>query len=235
MSEFEITSFDASEFSGRVRLFPLPNLVLFPHVLQPLHIFEPRYRDMLEEALTADRLIAMALLAPGWEPHYDERPPLYPIACLGRVATYHRLADGRYNLLLQGLKRVALVRELPPTKSFREAEVLLHEDAYPSAASLDRPQLQRELLQAFKHALPRLPEGMDQLEQLLTSDVSLGMLTDLAAYTLELSLPVKQRLLAEANVDHRARLLLTELASLAEAPPPSAGRDIKFPPDFSCN
>ncbi|MBX9787441.1 MAG: LON peptidase substrate-binding domain-containing protein [Pirellulales bacterium] len=235
MSEFEIMSFDASTFTGRVRLFPLPNLVLFPHVLQPLHIFEPRYRQMLEEAVAADRLIAMALLAPGWEPLYDERPPLHPVACLGRVATYHRLADGRYNLLLQGLKRVALVRELPPTKLFREAEVQVCEDNYPLEATAQRPALQRDLLQAFRHALPRLPEGMDQLEHLLRADVSLGMLTDLAAYTLELPLDIKQRLLAEPNVDCRAQTLLAELRSLPAASGESSAGRAKFPPDFSCN
>ncbi|MGD9644775.1 MAG: LON peptidase substrate-binding domain-containing protein [Pirellulales bacterium] len=235
MSEFEIMGFDASAFAGQTRLFPLPNLVLFPHVLQPLHIFEPRYRLMLEDALAADRLIAMALLAPGWEAQYDQRPALHPVACLGRVATYHRLADGRYNLLLQGLKRVTLVKELPPTKPFREAEVQVREDVYPLEATSQRPRLQRDLMQAFKHALPRLPEGIDQLEHLLRADVSLGMLTDLAAYTLELPLDVKQRLLAEANVDCRARLLLDELRAMVAAPADRAADRGKFPPDFSCN
>src|ERR1041384_3715325 len=94
--------FSPDTFSGRARLFPLPNLVMFPHVVQPLHIFEPRYREMLEDALASDRLIAMALLAPGWEDDYHGRPALYPTACLGRVTTSHRLEDGRYNLLLEG-------------------------------------------------------------------------------------------------------------------------------------
>ena len=58
--------FDASTFSGVARLFPLPNLVLYPHVMQPLHIFEERYREMLEDAIADDGLIAMALLEPGW-------------------------------------------------------------------------------------------------------------------------------------------------------------------------
>ena len=83
MSSFDDLSFAPQEFSGKVRLFPLPNLVLFPHVMQPLHIFEPRYRFLLEDALATDRLIAMALLAPGWENDYEGRPPLYPMACLG--------------------------------------------------------------------------------------------------------------------------------------------------------
>ena len=84
------TSFVAEKFSGIVRLFPLPNLVVFPHVMQPLHIFEPRYRAMLEEALDEDGLIAMAVLAPGWEKDYEGRPPMRSNACLCKIATHHR-------------------------------------------------------------------------------------------------------------------------------------------------
>ena len=74
-----------SGFCGKVRLFPLPNLVLFPEVMQPLHIFEPRYRQMTADALAGDRLIALGLLRPGWEADYDGKPAIYPVACLGRV------------------------------------------------------------------------------------------------------------------------------------------------------
>src|SRR3990170_3664199 len=97
------TTFDAEAFSGVVRLFPLPNLVLYPHVMQPLHVFEGRYREMLEDAIAGDRLIAMALLEPGWEPDYESRPAIAPFACLGKVITHHRLSDCRYNLLLMGV------------------------------------------------------------------------------------------------------------------------------------
>ena len=67
-------SFPPDEFAGTARLFPLPNLVLFPHVVQPLHIFEPRYRQLMADALADDRLIAMALLRPGWEEDYHRKP-----------------------------------------------------------------------------------------------------------------------------------------------------------------
>lgn len=63
----EPLSFSPDQFEGHVRLFPLPNLVMFPHVMQALHIFEPRYRSMFEEALDDDRLVALGSLAPGWE------------------------------------------------------------------------------------------------------------------------------------------------------------------------
>src|SRR5262249_58348054 len=89
-----------SNFHGKARLFPLPNLVLFPHVMQPLHIFEPRYRQMTADTLASDRLIALALLRPGWEADYEGKPDLYPVACLGKVVADQKLEDGRYNILL---------------------------------------------------------------------------------------------------------------------------------------
>jgi ATP-dependent Lon protease len=234
---FEDATFDAAQFTGRVRLFPLPNLVMFPHVLQPLHVFEPRYRSLTEEALADDRLMAMAVLAPGWEGEYEGRPPLMSHACLGRILTHQSVEGGRYNLLLAGMKRIRIVRELPPNKLFREAEVELVEDVYPPAAAADRPTLQRSLLESFKHMLPNMPEVHQQLEELLCTEVSLGMLTDLVAYTLKLSIEAKATLLGEADVDRRCRVLLRCLDEPGAAiqPPTLKGPAVKWPPDFSKN
>src|SRR5499427_8446400 len=101
-----------SVFSGMARLFPLPNLVFYPQVMQPLHIFEPRYRQMTADALAGDRLIAMALLRPGWEPQYEGRPALYPVVCLGQIIADQLLDDGRSNLLLRGLARARILQEV---------------------------------------------------------------------------------------------------------------------------
>ncbi|HEV2972079.1 MAG TPA: LON peptidase substrate-binding domain-containing protein [Pirellulales bacterium] len=226
MSLSENLSFSPENFSGRVRLFPLPNLVVFPHVMQPLHIFEPRYRAMLEEALADDRLIGMSLLAPGWEQDYEGRPPLRPVGCLCRVATYHKTDEGSYNVLVLGLRRMVIERELPAEKTFRVAEVQLCEDRYPDAVAAQRPELQRRLLAAFKRVLPRIPEAYEQLDQLLGSEIPLGMLTDIVAYTLDIELDFKERLLTEAGVDQRAQLLLEHLNRLRKA---------IFPPEFSIN
>ena len=234
MSDMDELSLDLENFSGVVRLFPLPNLVMFPTVMQPLHIFEPRYRDLLAEALAGDRLIAMALLAPGWQQEYEGRPPLSPVACLGRVATAQRLADGTSNLLLLGLRRVGIIRELPPAKLYREAQVELLDDIYPPAGAASRPGLQRRLVQSFEQLLPHLAEAQEQLDQLLGSNVPLGMLTDILAYTLDLGLPLKERLLCERDVDARAATLLEYLKRAAQDTSqhsPQTG----FPPQFSAN
>jgi len=90
----EPLAFSSDQFSGQARMFPLPNLVMFPHVMQALHIFEPRYRALFEEAIEDDRLIALGSLAPGWEGDYEGRPPLRPTACLCRIRGYTVDADG---------------------------------------------------------------------------------------------------------------------------------------------
>ena len=235
MSSFEDLSFAPQDFSGKVRLFPLPNLVLFPHVMQPLHIFEPRYRCLLEDALATDRLIAMALLAPGWESDYEGRPPLCPMACLGRVTTYHRLEDGTYNLLLLGLQRVRLVREIEPRKLYREAEVALCEDCYPVCPKPAGRVLQQRLRDAFVRVLPLLPEAQEQMDQLLATDIPLGVLTDVISFMLEIEIGHKETLLAEVNVHRRAQMLLEHLEAIAKGRPEQNGSAGVFPPRFSVN
>jgi uncharacterized protein len=232
MSESEGFTFVPEQFSGVARLFPLPNVVLFPHVMQPFHIFEPRYRDLMEESLESDRLIAMAILAPGWEKDYEARPAVGKVACLGRIATYQKQPEGRYNLLLLGVRRIEIVRELPPQKLFREAEVQILEDVYQQSGAAARPRLQRKLVQSFQKLMPQMTSSHPQLEQLLGSDVSLGMLTDFVAYTLDLNLRLKEQLLAETNVDNRAEILLEAIRELRTAPEESKRG---FPPEFSEN
>jgi Lon protease-like protein len=231
-------SFSAEKFSGVARLFPLPNLVVFPHVMQPLHVFEPRYRALLEEALAGDSLIAMAILAPGWENNYEGRPQVRSHACLCKVATHHQTSGGNYNVLLLGVKRIEIVRELPPAKLFREAEVRLCHDDYNEDFAAGRLSRQRRLLELFKQSLPKvteLAETAEGLNQLLGKHVPLGMLTDIIAYTLELgrgqdNLERKEKLLAESNVDRRVEMLFEYLSSVAKGDELSI-----FPPPFSDN
>jgi uncharacterized protein len=235
MATFEDLAFSVEKFSGNVRLFPLPNLVLFPHVMQPMHIFEPRYREMLEDALAGDRLIAMALLAPGWETDYEGRPPLYPIACLGRITSYFRLADGTYNILLFGLQRIKLLYELKSERHFREAQVEICEEYYLQQEFEQYDLLLRRLRKAFLQILPFLSETQEQLDQLIDSDISLGMLTDIISYMLDIDLVKKQSLLTESDVYRRAELLLKYLAAATEGSGDDNGGFDAFPPLFSVN
>jgi uncharacterized protein len=103
-------------------IFPLPNVVLFPHVFLPLHIFEPRYRAMVADALDGDRMIGMVLLRPGWEGQYEGRPAVYPIGCAGLITHHEPLADGRSNIVLRGIAKFRVLRE-ENDRLYRVAEV----------------------------------------------------------------------------------------------------------------
>jgi uncharacterized protein len=235
MTACEEFAFSPKEFSGTVRVFPLPNLVLFPNVMQPLHIFESRYRDLFREAVAGDRLIAMAVLAPGWEADYEGRPALYPAACLGRIVAHHSLSDGSHNLLLSGLRRIEIVRELPPAKTFREAQARLMEDVYPATPAGAAEQLRRKLREACEKVLPALVKTHGQIDQLLAGDMPLGVLTDVIGYALDISIPEKTALLAEANVRRRTEILLKHLARVCADSTPGASGAVEFPPAFSEN
>jgi ATP-dependent Lon protease len=231
MATFEDLSFSVEDFCGTVRLFPLPNLVLFPHVMQPLHVFEPRYRELLEDALDGDRLIAMAVLSPGWENDYEGTPAVFPTACLGRVAAHCQLDDETYNVLLLGVRRVRLLRELSPVASFREWKVEVCTDCLPLKEADRRRDLQRRLREAFLAVVPSLPEVHEQLDQLLGGDVSLAVLTDVIGYMLDIDIRAKEALLAELSVSRRAEMLLGHLETATVEKKSAIG----FPPQFSAN
>ena len=227
-------AFVPEKFSGQARLFPLPNLVLFPHVVQPLHVYERRYVDLFQDAIEDDRLIAMALLRPGWESDYEGRPPIEPVACLGRVLTWQAQEGSRYNLLLLGLRRVRIVRELPAERTFRSANVEIIDDCYPNIGGGGRPVLQRKLVRAFRDMLPSIKDSADLFNQLSVKNMSLGTLTDVIAYALDMELDDKQRLLSTSDVDERARRVLAHLNASARQPCVAAA-DGGFPPLFSAN
>jgi Lon protease-like protein len=105
-----------------IPLFPLPNAVLFPNVFLPLHIFEPRYREMVADALQGDRIIGMVLLQPGYESDYEGRPAVFPIGCAGVITHAEKLHDGRYNIVLRGLEKFRIVEE-DASRAYRLARV----------------------------------------------------------------------------------------------------------------
>ncbi|RUL84891.1 LON peptidase substrate-binding domain-containing protein [Tautonia sociabilis] len=220
-------------FEGDCRLFPLPDVVLFPHCVLPLHIFEPRYRQMTEDALASDRLIAMVQIRDGADGNATADPPIDSVACLGRIFDHHRLEDGRYNLLLVGLKRVRLICELETDRLYRKARVEPLEDVYP-----DEPieELRDELISLFRQTCHREGRVEPEIARLLEAPVPTGVLTDLLGHYLELSPALKRNFLAEYRVERRARSLIRLLREHLQAlGRPSEDGGIGFPPPFSRN
>lgn len=216
------------EFAGTARLFPLPNIVMFPTVVQGLHVFEPRYRQLVRDALAGDRFIALALLKPGWEDDYEDAPAIEPVACLGRITWHEKLADGRYNLRLRGIARLQILEEIPNDRLYRTARAeVIPEDSQADGAA--HTKLRKKLADAV---LPRFEEegpARSQLLELFNGGMPLGQLCDVLGYALPLSMEAKQSLLAELSADRRARRLLDAIRAVAA----QGQRD--FPPSFSPN
>jgi Lon protease-like protein len=217
------------DFSGTCRLFPLPNVILFPHVILPLHIFEPRYRQMTQDALDGDQLVTIVQACPADDTSpWVEPVPIAEVGCVGKIIRHERLADGRFNMLLLGCKRVRLVQELAGTKLYRTAEGRLLEDEVPA----DPGETHRaELIELFLEILQMNGRLDADLSRLLYSDLSLGVMSDIIAHALDLPAAVKQSLLEEIRVDRRISLLVSLLRSLIDQVPP--GR--RFPRPFSLN
>ncbi len=228
------------DFDGVVRLFPLPNLVLFPHVIQALHIFEPRYCEMLSEALESDHLITLALLDPGWENQYHGQPKLASVACIGRIISHSPTGDGRHNLFLAGIQRARIVEELLPTGAFRRAQVEILEDI-PIEDDVRSDTYRDELLAVFRAMIPKDAADSKAFTELLTRELPLGVLTDVISYAVNLPIATKQYLLGEANVEARYRVLIDSLTTLVETnesgPADSGPRNFQrgIPPPFSEN
>jgi len=220
-------------FSGNVRLFPLPDLVMFPHVVQPLRVFEPRYIALLEDALHGDQLIAMALLKPGWEADYDGQPPIHPAVCVGRVISQSRQADGCYNLLLAGVMRGNIRRELASDRPFRRAEIDVIADRDLPATESSEAKLRSRLLDSFQRLASKTTVEDSSIQQLLQNHVSLSVLIDVISFAAPLRLTDKQCLLAETSVLRRVELLVSQLGQMQTGP--SMDRPTFFPPDFSDN
>jgi Lon protease-like protein len=153
--------------SDLLPLFPLPNVVLFPNVFLPLHIFERRYREMIADAVAGDRMIGMVLLRPGWEDDYEGRPPVFPLGCSGVITHVERLPDGRYNIVLRGLERFRIVQE-DHSRRYRRglvepvAERTLSEEDFAAIRRL-RGQLEGMLAasaRASRGAERRIPSSM---------------------------------------------------------------------------
>jgi Lon protease-like protein len=221
-------SFNPDTFNGIARLFPLPDLVFFPHVIQPLHIFEPRYRQMAADALADDRLIALVQLCADCDANDLSPPAIHSIACLGRIVAAQNLEGGRYNLLLQGVFRVRILEELSDDKLYRNARVELLDDQTCASARTESA-LRRKLSKRVPVWFPAKAGVLEQFQKLIGSDLSLGALCDIFSFALPLDTRFKQILLEELDVKKRVRALLRHMETHHPIP------DRKFPPDFSSN
>ncbi len=192
----------------RLKVFPLPPVVLLPGAAVPLHVFEPRYRELVKDALASDGVFAMAQVSPGQEPLLGAAPALEPMLCVGVIGPHEAMEDGRYNLVLVGVARARLVRELPKAHLYREVEAELVEDGPVDEA------LERNLRQALVELLARVPLEVGQRVAQVTARVMGGALADVVASTFMQDVPRRFEVLCETDVEQRVQSVTEELLML---------------------
>ena len=204
-----------------IPIFPLPNVVLFPHVFLPLHIFEARYRAMVSDALSGDRIIGIALLQPGYEARYEGRPPVFAVGCAGVITHSEPLEDGRFNIVLRGLERFRITGE-----EGQGAYRIAHIDALPEQFQ----DAHREELRRHRHKLEALlAVAIERTgsEPRFPSAVADDDLVNALAQYLELDPLERQALLERDGVLARCRALIELLEMRTLAPPTSwKGRSV---------
>jgi len=214
-----------------VPIFPLGNVALFPGVSAPLHIFEPRYRQMMESALAGERVIGMVTVRPDAASDLSGVPPVFPIGCAGAIEEYEQLPDGRYTLVLHGTHRFRIAEEHDPTEErlFRLARV--HPLAEAEIAEEMAPQVASQRLRVAEllEALIAHGNGAQQAKALQ----QLSSLTDSEfanALCQALGLPVEERqaLLeaagAAARLDSLEGMLSFHLARVRAPASPGSDR-----------
>lgn len=196
-----------------VPLFPLPDAVFFPHTLLPLHVFEPRYKAMVADALEGDRLIGVVQLRPGWSENYFEAPAVYKILGVGKIVEVDRWPDGRYDIVLNGLYRTRIQHETDKN-SYRLAEVETVPDSIPAGKGREVADVHTLLLEIFHKLSAALPSDLSILPGTDVNTLTPGMLTDVMASLLVNDPYERQSLLAESDVSRRQQLLRVQIQAM---------------------
>ena len=195
-----------------IPLFPLPNVVLFPNVFLPLHIFEPRYRQMVADALQGDRIIGMVLLRPGYEADYQGRPPTYEVGCAGVITHSQPLSDGRYDIVLRGIEKFRITSE-DQSRPYRIGVI----DAIAESIPPDEKQPLRHQRQRLEAVLAAAIERVRAEPRFPPSVPDEDLVNALAQY-LELDIVERQALLECQGVLSRCRALIDLLEMKLHTP-----------------
>lgn len=181
-----------------LRLFPLPNMVFFPRTRVPLHVFEPRYRQMISDALASDERIGIILLRPGWETNYFGAPPIHSCGTLGAIERAVKLEDGRYNLVVNGLVRFE-IRESVAETPYRIAKVVASPER--THSPVDAYARREWLVDLSRRYLELLP-GQTEVPEL--ESASLDSIANALVMSLNITVEEKQTLLELNDVLERA-------------------------------
>lgn len=200
----------------RVPIFPLPEVVFFPETVLPLHVFEPRYRQMVADCLAADGWMAVVMLRAGWEKDYQGRPPVQTIAGVGEIIQAEMLADRRYNILLHGRSRIRILAEEPSEgRLYRVARAERLEEEGPKADDRTFGARLQELRAAHARLLVALGQSHpDVVGRLTVAGATPGAAIDRIVSAVVPDAEVRQRLLEAVDVSDRLDLAVEALGEL---------------------
>ena len=198
---------------ARLPMFPLPGVVLFPHAMLPLHIFEERYRKMTRDLLESHRHLAVALLESATEDPSVERPAVRPIMGVGEVVMAHELPDGRFNLVVRGRARVELQEELTSEEPYRVIVANVRADL-----AVTQPRELEDADQSLRALVGRLadsiPDGGELLRQVVASQATPAELADVLAAALVVDVQKRQRLLESRDLVKRIERVTAEVVAM---------------------
>lgn len=229
--------FESIDFNDWIPVFPLPNAVLMPRTILPLHVFEQRYRAMTRDVLGSSHVLATALLKPGHESQYHTlESPIHPIVCVCRIFREEELADGRYNFLAQGVVRARILEENTEL-SYRRACL---QAVVPVEVSPEVEAQWRTKLRVILHSEPLLEIATSAhwLEAFDCPDLNLSDLVDVLSAAVLQDPEDRQAFLVESDTNARAGCLhaiLQSLASRLEHPLGSPNCPRQWPPCCSEN
>ncbi len=195
------------DFSGKMPIFPLPNVVFFPHTFLPLHIFEERYRAMVADATNGEKLICMALLKPGYEDDYEGSPHIHTVGTVGFMPMKKDHADGTSDILLVGMDKVK-IKEITSDTPYRMAEV---ESLHDVVGESDPEALQEKIFQQFN--VLNDDNLLSAATQFFSEGLDFEMAMNLVISHLEIEGEEKQKLLELGDLSLRAKVLLQYLES----------------------
>lgn len=184
-------------------IFPLARTVLLPGEVLPLHIFEPRYRAMVREALSAHRMIGMVRILPGYEAEVDDgAPPVQPVGCAGLIAQHQELDDGRYLIWLVGVERFRIDEELAAPTPYRQVRVSYEPVEDDAATTAGLMPLRRDLRTMIPTLVDADADTRRSVAQQI-SDASDNQLLALACHVLEMGSDEKQAVLEAKSLADR--------------------------------
>jgi uncharacterized protein len=198
-----------------LKVFPLHGVAVLPGTPTPFHIFEPRYRALVQDALRGDRIVAVPGLV-SREGAHQLRPPLVPVSGVGFIEQHEAFADGRSDIVVRGLSRVRLVEELAPTKLYREFRAELLEDVWPARGPAGLENGLESLRQLVYELSQRLPSesGAPALAEAVAQMRDASAIADLVAAAAVSEPATRQKVLEEVDVAKRLDLVIEEVAGV---------------------